>query len=887
MGRPLNNAEFDILQMHADAGDRVAYYTQLEAWGYSYGGLALGVVNNDTISGISANAYFLLNAAEEGVTITADELAGISVELMIRDLDARREFEGSSQGADLPVDRIQAYHSDVFSQAGVSANAWTPNIALDSLANEGEREALWDDLLDNGWFGAAGDAASIVFALDQDTQSVPNPRDFREDAEYIGDLLFSGIVAGDIVALDLLDDPSLYFSILSVSYNLDPQFVTQFLDTGFSISIGNGGGYVFGGGITIDDKGNVTDKDTLIGTANNDVLLGFDGNDILLGGEGNDRLYSGEGSDFINGGVGDDIIGLEDRDGDADIIAVGQGFDWITGQGDAEDRLVLPTELLLAPSEVSDDDEDGPDGSAILFQGTGTALGNGIPILGAVPFFLDSQGRPTSGFSSENDAPLPTAAFPDYSAITQSPDIIIPADPENPEEVPEVIIPGDIQVFSTFSINFIRFEDMLTTNPSVIAHYNSLGYINNPNSLFIVIRYFTNDETSYEPNYVLIENFTSGDFGINLDISPTDGVYTEELINELTNNGDYVPLPDVPDLTEPDLDTGSQPLNNPRILGDRFANLLEGDEGDNTISGRGGDDELIGNEGNDILFAGNGDDILNGGMGADRLNGGNGGDNINGGGGIDTAVYAQSDSGVSVDLELGTGLGGDASGDIILDVENLVGSSFDDSLTGNSEDNRLVGNSGNDALFGGAGNDRLIGGEGSDQLIGGQGTDTAVYTQSDAGVIINLAAGTGVNGDANGDILSEIENVVGSEFNDTLIGDNENNRLVGRNGNDTISGGGGNDRILGGEGDDLLTGGIGNDVFIYGQGFGSDIIFDFEAGIGNADRINLKALNINSFDDVLNSATEENGGVLLSLDEGSIFIEDLTIDQLHQNDFIL
>jgi len=39
-----------VLQAHVDAGDRIAYYTALGAFGIAYGNLALGVVLNNTVS---------------------------------------------------------------------------------------------------------------------------------------------------------------------------------------------------------------------------------------------------------------------------------------------------------------------------------------------------------------------------------------------------------------------------------------------------------------------------------------------------------------------------------------------------------------------------------------------------------------------------------------------------------------------------------------------------------------------------------------------------------------------------------------------------------------------------------------------------------------------
>ncbi|MEA2923154.1 MAG: hypothetical protein QOD25_276, partial [Alphaproteobacteria bacterium] len=105
----------------------------------------------------------------------------------------------------------------------------------------------------------------------------------------------------------------------------------------------------------------------------------------------------------------------------------------------------------------------------------------------------------------------------------------------------------------------------------------------------------------------------------------------------------------------------------------------------------------------------------------------------------------------------------------------------------------LRGLDGNDMLFGGSGNDTLEGGPGADTLIGGPGMDTADYSASAAAVSVNLFTGLGAGGDAQGDILGGIENIVGSAFNDTLTGDNGGNALNGGRGNDTLTGGPGAD----------------------------------------------------------------------------------------------
>ena len=201
----------------------------------------------------------------------------------------------------------------------------------------------------------------------------------------------------------------------------------------------------------------------------------------------------------------------------------------------------------------------------------------------------------------------------------------------------------------------------------------------------------------------------------------------------------------------------------------------------------------IGGGGNDTIIGNSSNNTLNGGGGADTLFGGIGADTLIGGAGTDTANYASSSAGVTVNLLTGLGVGwrcagrhaqrhrkhhrqrvrrrahgrqrsqharrrrrrgragrrpgdghggllvvrsgserepadrsgagGDAQGDTLATIENIIGSAFADTLTGNAAANTLDGRSGNDTLIGGAG---------ADALIGGAGTDTADYSSSAA-----------------------------------------------------------------------------------------------------------------------------------------------------------
>ncbi len=223
-------------------------------------------------------------------------------------------------------------------------------------------------------------------------------------------------------------------------------------------------------------------------------------------------------------------------------------------------------------------------------------------------------------------------------------------------------------------------------------------------------------------------------------------------------------------------------------------------------------DSFAGGLGNDVIAGTTGYDTLVGGAGDDKLIGGFAGDTLDGGAGSDAASYESSEIGVMVNLATGSATGGDAQGDVLIDIENLVGSDFTDDLTGDAGDNRLEGGSGSDVLTGGGGADVLDGGS-SD---GDQ--DTASYATSAEGVTVNLESGTGTGGDAEGDTLIEIENLEGSAQDDHLIGDAESNQLVGGAGADTLEGAAGDDVLLGGAGNDLMTGGAGLDTLLGGDG---------------------------------------------------------------------
>jgi VCBS repeat-containing protein len=126
---------------------------------------------------------------------------------------------------------------------------------------------------------------------------------------------------------------------------------------------------------------------------------------------------------------------------------------------------------------------------------------------------------------------------------------------------------------------------------------------------------------------------------------------------------------------------------------------------------------------------------------------------------------------------------------------------------------KFVGLGGADDFLGGMGDDILQGGAGNDTLDGSGGNDTADYSDGTAnGLVVNLNTGVSNGGGLGHDTLANIENVLGSGFDDTITGNAGVNMLSGGAGNDTINAAGGNDILYGGAGDDTLTGAGGTDV---------------------------------------------------------------------------
>ncbi|WP_296992653.1 calcium-binding protein [Thalassospira sp. UBA1131] len=272
---------------------------------------------------------------------------------------------------------------------------------------------------------------------------------------------------------------------------------------------------------------------------------------------------------------------------------------------------------------------------------------------------------------------------------------------------------------------------------------------------------------------------------------------------------------------------------------------------------------------------------------------------VDGGGGADTIVfdyrdikpfysyeptvtYVRSPEAVIFDQDSMSGTGGDATGDQISILDEttetpdlnirgsnhddvliggdvrggiLKGAGGDDFLVGGARSNDLWGEWGNDTLLGHGGDDSLNGGSGADFINGGAGQDEVTFIHSNEGVEVELTDGVAIasGGHAEGDVITDVENIFGSRHSDVLIGNSGDNvidgfygfdSIYGGDGNDTLSGTyvygeagddilsgqqhgmGGRDTLVGGDGDDTLNGNDGGDQLFGGDGNDTLTVFN-------------------------------------------------------------
>ena len=481
---------------------------------------------------------------------------------------------------------------------------------------------------------------------------------------------------------------------------------------------------------------------TISGDDDAETITGSSERDVISGGGGDDTLNGGGGDDIIFGGAG------------ADTLDGGDGIDTLS-YANSSQSISIP---FLNSNPLSGGDAEGDRISNIEII-IGSALGDRMEAAGA---------RELHG-GGGNDTLI---ARGDVDLYGGDGDDLFGLNPNNSNRLGQAIYDGgagnDRAAISVGGVEDFTDNTFVSIERLFISDFNGDGS-------FSFLASQINDFSQ-----IRMRIFGSGDVALQIAMG-------DETALDLS--GDKVLF--------------GQATDSFVINGDDDAETITGSRITDVISGGGGDDVLDGREGDDTLNGGAGNDILNGGAGDDILNGGDG---------TDTADYSDASGAVTVNLGAGTATGA-AGNDTLANIEIVIGTADADTiigdgvanvLDGGGGDDTINGGSGNDTLIGGSGNDMLIGGAGFDSYDGGSGSDTVSFAGA-AGWNIDLTAGTATTLTGfTTETLASIENIIGSDGNDTITGTNRANDLDGGGGDDLLIGGGGVDNFYGGEGFDTV-----------------------------------------------------------------------------------
>lgn len=522
--------------------------------------------------------------------------------------------------------------------------------------------------------------------------------------------------------------------------------------------------------------------DTILGTHRRDNLYGESGTDRLDAYKGDDKIDGGEGDDQIFGSLGND--GLIGGSG-LDLIDGGMGDDTISGGLDGD-------WVILSPGVDTIVDADSSDslfirvGSLEPFNSERATLNAihekdnwGVRITGAFTEGVGGWGldtylfKPTTYPLIDNDFVYGVGKSEEYVPLFRDP-------------ISQI----------NFRVQFIMEEQNMRIELINLPDYNIVSTL-------------------------IVQNWEAGDLGIEFVENYVYVDYHNYYTRKFVSGGYIFDLPVA--LISAENGSPNLPLPAPPA-GSFLPSIFVGSADSDSIIGSLEDDELFGEGGDDVITALAGDDILHGGSGSDYIDGGDGEDSVYYLGYVpDPGVY----DGVIVDLDTGVGSRGDALGDVISDVENVVGSYMSDVIVGSSEDNKIFAETGNDEVHGGDGNDLLIGGGGHDVINGGSGDDV----------------------------------------------------IEGNAGDDLLSGGEGDDTLYSEDGTDTLEGGQGIDKF-YITGLGNRVISDFD----HNNEIVATDL-FGNYVEMISSSSESNGNITFLGASGYLTLVGVTLSELSSDRF--
>jgi Ca2+-binding RTX toxin-like protein len=493
---------------------------------------------------------------------------------------------------------------------------------------------------------------------------------------------------------------------------------------------------------TSSSSGNDADGDVFFnienvrGSAFSDVLFGDAGNNTLAGGVGNDILVGGAGADALDGGDGIDTASYQNATIGVIANLTNNANDINDAGGDTYKSIENLRGSAFGDLLVGRDDADnvieGGGGADVMIGGLGSDTAS----------YEHAASGVIANLTDNSSATIGDAAGDAYGGIenlrgSAFGDLLVGFDDTNGTDGANVIEGGGggDTMIGGLGIDTLSYE-----------HANAHVTVNLINSSF-------NTGDAEGDVYGGFENIRGSRFDDTLvgdtgDNALEGGAGADHLYGSGGNDTasyEHASAPVVANLLNSSFNTGDAAgdvYNNIQNLrGSAFADILSGNDGDNILEGGAGADALLGGAGNDtasyehsrsvFVFLdgsnpGGGDaagdtynnienvigssfaDFIEGDARDNDIEGGGGADSMYGAGGIDTGSYAHAKAGVVANLADNSANTNEAQADFYNSVENLIGSSFNDTLIGDAGSNALDGGRGNDTLTGAAGNDTFV-----------------------------------------------------------------------------------------------------------------------------------------------------------------------------------
>ena len=446
------------------------------------------------------------------------------------------------------------------------------------------------------------------------------------------------------------------------------------------------GGFTIANGVVIENATGGGGGDTIIGNAAANVLTGNGGADILMGRAGNDTLLGGLGDDMLAGGLGNDLIDGGSGIDTADYSAATAGITLNLISQSAQNTGAAGSDTVRGVENVI--------GSAFNDTITGNGFGNVLTGGNGDDALAGNLGNDTltggAGTDTANYATASAAVKVNLTILT----------------VQSTLGAGSDTLTGIENLVGTGFDDQFTGDGA-----NNVLTGNAGNDLLVG---GLGDDTLNGGAGSDTSSYATAAIGVTVNLALTTAQNTVGAGTDIF-------------------------LSIENLIGSAQADTLSGSAQVNTIAGGNGNDLIDGGSGGDIIDGGGNDDTLKGSTGDDLITGGTGNDSIDGGVNLDTVSYVAAGNAVTVNLGLATAqaVGGGQGTDTIVNVENILGSAFGDTLTGSAVANILTGGVGKDTLAGGAGHDRFIYRATGDSTVG---VNSDRITDLAAGDILDLSA---------------------------------------------------------------------------------------------------------------------------------------------------